>query len=74
MPDSPRGNGRQEWEELVPTQHSFIKYEESSVTILQAFELCDLPSLSDFGEDMQALQGKDDLSQVAGEHRASRSF
>lgn len=70
-PDSSRRNGRQEWEGLVPRDHSFVKYEESRVTILQAFELCDLLPIRIWET---SPQGKDDLSQVVVGYRKAQGF
>lgn len=71
VPDSRRINGRQEWEGLVPRDHSSVKYEDSRVTILQASELCDLLPIRVCG---RSLQERDDLSQVVGGCRKAQGF
>lgn len=56
MPESSRRNRRKQWGS--PKTVQLCLCEESQVTTLETFDLCDLPSLSGFGEDMPALQGQ----------------
>lgn len=61
-------------EEIVPRHPSFVKYEEPRVTILEAFDLCDLPPPADLGEEVLALQGKEDLCQAVAGLRKAQDF
>lgn len=57
-----------------PGHSSFIEHEESRVSILKAFDFCDLLSLSHCGKDVPALQGKtDDLHQAMMGQRTAES-
>ena len=53
---------------------SFIKHEESRDTVLEAFDLCDLSPQTDLGEEVPALQGKEDLYQAVAGLRKAQGF